>query len=50
MFTTVLVTAINYQNVIKETPICHHLVLDVIKKGKYKLSLYWDANLVQLYS
>lgn len=28
----------------KEFLICHHLVLDTIKKGKYKLSLYQDAK------
>lgn len=28
----------------KEILICHHLVLDVIKKGKYKLSLHQDAK------
>lgn len=28
----------------KEFLICHHLVPDAIKKGKYKLSLYHDAK------
>lgn len=28
----------------KEILICHHLVLDVVKKGKYKLSLYQDTK------
>lgn len=44
MFATVLVTGINYHNVIKETLICHHLLLDVTKKDKYKLHLYYDAK------